>query len=92
VPYRAIFALVLFGITAFLLYRTGHIRLAATFGATAYSFSSKATKTVSRWLLRANVRSVARGLGLAIIQKAEGSKIVLKPHSLQKRIGLANAV
>ena len=33
--YRSIFALLLFGITALLLYKTGHTRLAATFAGIA---------------------------------------------------------
>lgn len=31
-PYRSLFALLLFGLTALLLYRTGHPRLAISFG------------------------------------------------------------
>ncbi|GAB4021240.1 YrdB family protein [Spirosoma koreense] len=34
-PYRAVFALLLFGLTALLLYRTGYPRLGITFGLTA---------------------------------------------------------
>ena len=31
-PYRFLFALLLFGLTALLLYRTGHLRVAISFG------------------------------------------------------------